>query len=76
MGRRKADNLVYALPGGHVELYEQFSECAAREVLEETGLMVPAESWTLYKIFNVIRKEKNYHYVTVYMAAKAPGEEP
>ena len=26
------------MPGGHLELYESFEVCAAREVLEETGL--------------------------------------
>ncbi|TKY84730.1 hypothetical protein EX895_005810 [Sporisorium graminicola] len=29
-----------ALPGGHLELHESFSDCAAREVFEETGLVL------------------------------------
>lgn len=29
-----------ALPGGHLELHESFQDCAAREVYQETGLML------------------------------------
>ncbi|KAJ1018978.1 hypothetical protein NDA16_004781 [Ustilago loliicola] len=29
-----------ALPGGHLELHESFQDCAAREIYEETGLIL------------------------------------
>ncbi|KDN45293.1 hypothetical protein K437DRAFT_256637 [Tilletiaria anomala UBC 951] len=34
-----------ALPGGHLELHESFEECAAREVLEETGIRLEDDSF-------------------------------
>jgi 8-oxo-dGTP diphosphatase len=30
----------YAWPGGHLEYMESFAECAAREVMEETGMQI------------------------------------
>ncbi|XP_071735671.1 nudix hydrolase 1-like [Rutidosis leptorrhynchoides] len=43
LGRRLSSNIgthTYALPGGHLEFGESFEECAAREVMEETGLEI------------------------------------
>lgn len=40
INRIKGSWLGYAPPGGHVECLESFTECAIREVKEETGLTV------------------------------------
>ena len=38
-----------ALPGGHVDLYETWSEAASRELKEETGVEIPAAKFSLYE---------------------------
>jgi 8-oxo-dGTP pyrophosphatase MutT (NUDIX family) len=46
---RRSDNGRWALPAGAMELGESISECAAREVYEETGLTVrEATPFVLY----------------------------
>lgn len=42
LGRRKGSHGAgeYAAPGGHLEHLESFQICAAREVLEETGVEI------------------------------------
>ena len=34
-----------ALPGGHFEMFEEFADCAAREVLEETNLVLRKQGY-------------------------------
>ena len=41
---QRADNGLWALPGGKIEIYESVSMAVEREVKEETGLHVIAES--------------------------------
>ncbi|MGZ9931985.1 NUDIX hydrolase [Streptomyces sp. NC-S4] len=38
--QRRADNGMWALPGGKMDLGESIGECAVRETLEETGIVV------------------------------------
>jgi len=40
---QREDNRQWCLPGGKMEPGESVSECCAREVLEETGLVVTVE---------------------------------
>jgi 8-oxo-dGTP diphosphatase len=39
VGKREKEGL-YGYPGGHLEKYESWEECAARELKEETGIEV------------------------------------
>lgn len=55
------------LPGGHLEFGESFATCAARELLEETGIEVKeGEVHFLTAGNNVFEKERK-HYVTIAM---------
>ncbi|CAM9562209.1 unnamed protein product [Ectocarpus sp. 13 AM-2016] len=67
---------TWALPGGHLEVGEEWPRCAEREVLEETGLEVetPTFSW----VMNNPNMEGGKHYVTIFMLAPVanPDKEP
>jgi 8-oxo-dGTP diphosphatase len=67
---------TFAPPGGHLEHGESLEECAARETLEETGLVV--SGMRFLTATNDIFSEKNKHYVTIYVACELedPYAEP
>ena len=63
-----------ALPGGHLELYESWEECAAREVLEETNLQL--HNLKCCHVTNDPMPDESKHYVTIFMAGECVGENP
>jgi len=55
---------TYALPGGHLEFGETTEECAAREVMEETGLKVSGVRFLTAT--NDYMPTVNKHYITLF----------
>lgn len=58
---------TWSTPGGHLEFGESLEQCARREVLEETGLMLKNVRSGPYT--NDIFVQEHKHYITIYMIA-------
>lgn len=65
---------TWASPGGHLEFGESIEECAKREVLEETGLIV--NSITKLGFTNDIFTKEEKHYVTLFVLGICDEGEP
>lgn len=63
----------YASPGGHLEHGESFAACAAREVLEETGITIGPLRFL--RVLNCTRYAPK-HYVDLAFAAEWKAGEP
>lgn len=62
---------TWAPPGGHLEFFETFEQCAEREVLEETGLKITNVRFGT--VTNDFFVKENKHYITVWMLADCDG---
>lgn len=63
----------YASPGGHLEHLESFQACAAREVLEETGLQIG--ELRFLRVLNCVQYAPK-HYIDIAFVAPWVGGEP
>jgi 8-oxo-dGTP diphosphatase len=75
LGKRKGSHGEgeYSTPGGHLEHGESFAACAAREVLEETGLQIgPLRFLRVLNCTSYAPK----HYVDLAFAAEWKSGEP
>lgn len=74
MGKRKNTHGegCWAVPGGTLEFGETIEECAAREMLEETGLRYT--DIKIAAIANHFFEGKKKHFVSVYCLGRIIGE--
>ncbi len=66
--QRRSDNGYWGLPGGCMELCETVSDCARREVLEETGLSVNLDYLVgVYNNFDMVWPNKDMAHVVSFI---------
>jgi 8-oxo-dGTP diphosphatase len=58
---------TWSPPGGHLEFGESFEECAIRETLEETSLII--DDLVFLGVSNDFFEVENKHYITIWMEA-------
>lgn len=62
---------TWALPGGHLELFESIEDCARREVFEETNLRI--RNLALLGFSNDVDLEHKEHYIFFWVRADSDG---
>lgn len=69
---------LWAIPGGTLKLGETLQECAAREILEETGIRIKVgDCIYVFDLFELDNKRKvKFHFVVVDFAADYISGEP
>lgn len=75
LGKRNKDPQrgSWIIPGGKIHAFESIAEAAARELKEETGLVVEVgEHFSVYEIIN----PPNEHRIVIYSWGKIVGGEP
>ncbi|KAE8882607.1 hypothetical protein PF005_g7968 [Phytophthora fragariae] len=75
IGQRKGSHGEgkFALPGGHLEMYETWEECALREIKEETDLELKEAKFTTAT--NDPMEDEGKHYITILMQAVVDDEQ-
>ena len=58
---------TWAPPGGHLEYGESIEECARRETLEETGVVIGDPRF--FALTNDVMESEQKHYLTIWVEA-------
>lgn len=74
IGKRIPDN-EYGLPGGKLEFGESFEQCGKRELYEETNLNIDESRFKYLCSYNCIYKEKNFHWVEIFLIVHITKDE-
>ncbi|KAI7896741.1 NUDIX hydrolase domain-like protein [Mucor mucedo] len=76
IGERKGSHgaRTFGLPGGHLDMFEDFESCAQREVAEESNLSLPKKDIRFITAINSIMREEQRHYVTIFMCCQIKAE--
>ena len=67
-------NVVWHVPGGHLEFLEEVGDCAKREVKEEMGIDI--KDIKIAKVMNNIYDNPPIHYVVFYVESFLDYGEP
>ena len=59
---------TWQLPGGHLEMFESWDECAQRETMEEAGVKIT--NLQFVGATNDIMTDSGKHYITLFMRAQ------
>lgn len=65
---------TWSVPGGHIDFGETVEQCAAREVLEETGVIIREPKFLGYT--NDVFTLEGKHYITLWVEAEYAYGEP
>ncbi|PSW07343.1 nucleotide triphosphate diphosphatase NUDT15 [Photobacterium lipolyticum] len=77
IGKRKNSHApYYSIPGGHLEIGETFSECAIREMAEETGITIYNPEVIAVTNNLVTYRESGKHYISVALLVTDFNGEP
>lgn len=76
MGKRRGSHGhdTWSIPGGHLEFGESWGECATREVMEETGLVV--DNVQFVAVTNDVFEKEAKHYSTIWVRCDWVSGEP